>query len=251
MSEAAGRLIRPPWGEMQGVRAVATTRLGGLSLPPYATWNLGRRTEDDPARVRANHERLREAAGLPAEPCWLRQVHGSTAVRAMPGAPAPEADAAWTDAPGTVCAVLTADCLPVVIADPDGRCVAVAHAGWRGLAAGVVEAAVAALPVDPGALRAWLGPAIGPGAFEVGPEVRDAFLASDPAAADAFHAARGGRWLANLYLLARQRLCRAGLGRIDGGGLCTYRDRHRFFSHRRDGPATGRTATIAWLEARC
>ncbi|MDZ7749320.1 MAG: peptidoglycan editing factor PgeF [Halofilum sp. (in: g-proteobacteria)] len=197
----------------------------------------------------ANRARLAEGLGLPAEPAWLRQVHGTAVVRADAATDLPEADAAWTDAPGVVCAVLTADCLPVVLAADDDSCVAVAHAGWRGLAAGVLEAAVGALPADGARLRAWLGPAIGPRAFEVGDEVRAAFVDPDPAAAAAFVRSSPDRWLADLYTLARRRLRTAGVTRIDGGGRCTLREPQRFFSHRRDGPDTGRMATLAWLAA--
>lgn len=248
MSEAA--LLRPGWGPRGPLRAASTTRLGGLSVGPFATCNLGARTRDEPAAVAANRARVARALGLPGEPRWLRQVHGTTVVElGAAGAGMPEADAAWTRETGVVCAVLTADCLPVVLGDADGAAVAVAHAGWRGLAAGVLEATAAALPVPAGRLRAWLGPAIGPRAFEVGPEVRTAFVDGDAGAAVAFRRGAGDRWHADLHMLARRRLRRLGVTRIDGGGCCTYTDRARFFSHRRDGPGTGRMATLAWLAA--
>ena len=203
------------------------------------------------ATQRANRRRIAGRLALPGEPCWLRQVHGRSVVaahaRAAASAP-PAADAAWTDRPDTVCAVLTADCLPVVLAAADARGVAVAHAGWRGLAAGVVESALAALAVAPARVHAWLGPAIGPHAFEVGPEVRAAFVDDDPAQAAAFRRGRGDRWHGDLYELARRRLRRAGVARISGGGWCTAGEPERFFSHRRDGPETGRMATLAWLQ---
>lgn len=248
MSEAA--LLRPGWDPRGPLRAAATTRLGGLGVGPFATCNLGARTRDDPATVAANRARVARALGLPGEPRWLRQVHGTAVVElGAAGADAPEADAAWTRLPGVVCAVLSADCLPVVLGDPAGAAVAVAHAGWRGLAAGVLEATVAALPVPADRLRAWLGPAIGPNAFEVGPEVRAAFLEGDPGAAAAFRRGAGDRWHADLEALARRRLRALGVTRVDGSRWCTHADPARFFSHRRDGPDTGRMATLAWLAA--
>ncbi len=231
------------------MRAVTTTRAGGLSGPPYATLNLGMASGDAPETVAANRRRLRSALGLPAEPGWLSQVHGARVVQLTDrGSDAPpEADAAWSDRPGLACAVLTADCLPVVLADEQGAAVAAAHAGWRGLAAGVLEATVAAMPVAAARCRAWLGPAIGPRAFEIGPEVREQLLAADPGATSAFRRGEDDRWRADLFALARRRLRRAGVARVDGGGQCTYSDPARFFSHRRDGAATGRMATLIWL----
>lgn len=231
------------------MRAFTTTRTGGLSVPPFATLNLGNLAADDPATVMANRRRLRHALDVPAEPRWLRQVHGTRVVTPgpQPEPEPPEADAAWTDRPGIVCAVLTADCMPVVLADEAGTAVAVAHAGWRGLAAGVLEATLAALPVAPERCIAWLGPAIGPRRFEVGPEVRERLLAADAGADSALRRGEGDRWLADLYTLARRRLRAAGVARIDGGGHCTFSEPARFFSHRRDGQATGRMATLAWL----
>jgi len=248
MSEAIPGLLAPAWGSAGRVRVISTTRVGGLGRGAFSTLNLGARGRDDTATIDANRARLSAALGLDRDPGWLRQVHGTTVVGLDGSLSAPpEADAAWTATPGFACAVLTADCLPVAIVDPDGASVAVAHAGWRGLAAGILEATVDALPVSPERLRVWLGPAIGPDAFEVGPEVRDSMLAGDPAAAPAFRPGRGDRWHADLYVLARRRLRRAGVGRIDGGGHCTFHESARFFSHRRDGPATGRMATLAWI----
>lgn len=253
MSERPGAIIRPCWpaGVGSRVRAVTTTRAGGLGAPPFATLNLGARVADDAATVAANRARLCRALGLPAEPGWLRQAHGTRVIRlgASDSREPPEADAAWTDRAGIVCAVLTADCLPVVLASEPAGAVATVHAGWRGLAGGVLEAAVAAMPGDPGRYRAWLGPAIGPAAFEVGPEVRAALLEGDAGACRAFRRGRGDRWLADLYALASRRLLAAGVGRVDGGGYCTFHDERRFFSHRRDGAETGRMATLAWLES--
>jgi YfiH family protein len=221
-----------------------TLRTGGVSGGAYASLNLGDHVGDDPAAVATNRRRLREALALPAEPLWLEQVHG-TDVAGFGGPGRPRADAAVALQPGQVCAVMVADCLPVLLADRSGTCVAATHAGWRGLAAGVLEAAVAALPADASQLVAWLGPAIGPDAFEVGPEVRKAFLAVDEAADEAFRPGIGDRWLADVYRLARQRLARAGVTDVHGGGLCTVSDPARFFSYRRDG-ATGRMAALVW-----
>jgi len=237
-------LLLPDWLAPPGVRAVMTLRTGGASGGPYASLNLGDHVGDEPDAVAENRRRLREALALPAEPLWLEQVHGTDVAR-FGGPGRPRADAAVASEPAQVCAVMVADCLPVLLADRAGTCVAAAHAGWRGLAAGVLEATVAALPVDPSQLVAWLGPAIGPDAFEVGPEVRDAFLAADPAAAVAFRPGAEDRWLADVYTLARQRLARVGVTDVHGGGLCTVSDPSRFFSYRRDG-VTGRMAALVW-----
>ncbi|PWG62619.1 peptidoglycan editing factor PgeF [Sediminicurvatus halobius] len=241
-------LLLPDWPRPPGVCALATTRAGGVSKPPFDTLNLGTRAGDDPSAVAANRGRLRHLAALPAVPSWLAQVHGRRVVHADEVMPdVTEADAVWSDRPGAVCAVLVADCLPVLLADRDGRCVAAAHAGWRGLAGGVLEATVAALPVGPGALVAWLGPCIGPDAFEVGVEVREAFLDGDSGATGCFRPSPAGRWLADLGGLARRRLAGAGVAAIHGGGLCTYSDPARFFSYRRDG-RTGRMAALVWMQ---
>lgn len=232
------------WPAPPAVRAFTTTRAGGFSSGPWGSFNLGERCGDLPAAVLANRERLREY--LPAEPGWLRQVHGARVV-ALPAGAGAEADAAWTLQPGQPCAVLTADCLPVLFCDRAGTRVAAAHAGWRGLAAGVLEATVAALGVAPGELLAWLGPAIAQDAFEVGPEVRAAFLAHDPGAARAFRPGRDDRWHADLFLLARLRLAGVGLHAVSGGGSCTWSDPARYYSYRRDGQ-TGRMASVVWIE---
>jgi YfiH family protein len=242
---AAPAFLTPAWPAPAGVRAAVTTRQGGVSRGPYATFNLAAHVGDDPAAVAENRRRLRAALELPAEPAWQEQVHG-TGVAVLPGATAGPADAAVTFTKGSVCAVLAADCLPVFLASRAGDRVGIAHAGWRGLAAGVVEATVTALDCEPGTLVAWLGPVIGPAAFEVGGEVREAFLARDEAAAAAFRPGRGGRWLADLPALARRRLAVAGVADVTGGGICTYSDPQRFYSYRRDG-ATGRMAALAWL----
>ncbi len=239
--------ISPDWPAPTNVRAFSTTRAGGVSRGPYASFNLGDHVGDDPAAVARNRELLRAALQLPAEPVWLRQVHGTRVIDAAQEDAHGEADGAWSAQPGAVCAVLTADCLPVVLCDRTGTRVAALHAGWRGLAAGVIEQGVRALGGAPDELLAWLGPAIGPRAFEVGPEVRTAFVSHDAAAAGAFAPGGDGRYLADLYALARLRLGALGVTGIHGGGFCTVTDRERFFSFRRDG-SCGRMATLIWLE---
>ena len=235
----------PDWSVPPGVRALQTLRTDGCSPAPWASFNLGGHVGDDPARVAANRAELRQA--LPAEPLWLTQVHGTTVVDAGLAPQGARADASFATQPGQVCAVMTADCLPVLFCDRAGTVVAAAHAGWRGLLDGVLENTIAALQVVPGDLLAWLGPAIGPECFEVGDEVRAAFVARDAEAAGCFRA-HGSKWLADIYALARQRLLQAGVTAISGGGACTVSDTERYFSYRRDG-VTGRMATLIWLEA--
>jgi YfiH family protein len=236
--------IVPRWPAPANVRALITTRAGGVSRGPFASLNLGLRAGDDPHAVAANRARL--AAALPQMPRWLRQVHGSRVVEADALTGQPEADAGIAHRPGTVCGVLVADCIPVLLADRAGSMVAIAHAGWRGLASGVVESTVASMAARPRALVAYLGPGIGPGAFEVGPDVRDAFLERDAGAHAAFTPHAPGKWRADLFLLARRSLQRAGVEEIHGGVLCTYSDAERFFSYRRDR-TTGRMAALIWL----
>jgi YfiH family protein len=239
-------LLPADWPAPPGVHALTTLRgPAGDSRDDFASFNFGLRSGDDPQVVDANRDMLARALELPSAPRWLRQVHG-IAVVDEPGHDEPEADAAVTHAPGTVLAILTADCLPVVFAAEDGSELGAAHAGWRGLAAGVLEATVAALRTPPALLSAWLGPAAGPDAYEVGAEVRETFVARDPAAADAFIATRPGHWRVDLYALARRRLADAGVTRVFGGGLCTISD-PRFFSHRRD-QRSGRMATLVWRD---
>lgn len=238
-------ILRPQWPAPPQVHACCTTRSGGMSRGPYASLNLGAHVGDDPEAVAANRRLLAEVLALPAAPRWLNQVHSTTAVDAT-GSEC-TADAAFAMAPGEVCAVLTADCLPLLLCDRAGTRVAAVHAGWRGLAEGVIESALEALALPGAALLAWLGPAIGPGAFEVGDEVREAFLHHDPWAASAFRpAARPGYWLADLYTLARQRLARCGVAQVYGGEHCTYSEPERFYSYRRDG-VSGRMASLIWL----
>jgi YfiH family protein len=254
--------IEPDWPAPDGVRALSTVRSGGVSVAPYDTLNLGDHVGDLPEAVAENRRRLVVEAGLPAEPVWLTQVHGiavldldtrerlhavPTAGAAATAGAAVTADAAFTRRPGRVCAILTADCLPVLLTDDLGEVVAAAHAGWRGLAGGVIEATVASLGVAPERLLAWLGPAIGPENFEVGEEVREALLKEDSGAGGAFVLNARGRFMADLGVLVRRRLEALGVARIYGGGRCTHADPERYFSHRRDG-VTGRQASLIWLE---
>jgi hypothetical protein len=237
------------WPAPPGIRAFTTTRQGlGVSLAPFDAFNLGARCGDDADAVVENRRQLETALALPSPPRWLRQVHGIGVV-AEPGLDEPEADASVTCRAGTVLAILTADCLPVVFAAKDGSEIAAAHAGWRGLAAGMLEATVAAMRAPPGETVAWLGPCAGPTAYEIDAQVRDAFLAHAPSAEAAFVATRAGHWRVDLHALARMRLADAGIQAADvhGGGLCTISDAARFFSHRRD-QRTGRMATLAWIE---
>ena len=220
-----------------------TTREGGVSDAPWASLNLGDHVSDDPAHVAANRARLRQQ--LPSEPGWLKQVHSATVVEA--GADLPEADASFSRQAGIVSAVLTADCLPVLFCDRAGIVVAAAHAGWRGLAGGVLEATVAAMKVPPDDVLAWMGAAIGPQAFEVGDEVRQTFVAQLPGAAAAFVPQTQGKWLADIYLLARIRLNGIGVQAVYGGGRCTFNEPESFYSYRRDG-LTGRMASLIWLD---
>jgi YfiH family protein len=262
-SHATPQWLIPDWPAPPGVRALSTLRVGGSSRPPYASLNLGGNVGDAPIAVAKNRRALREAAGLPAEPLWLTQVHGIRvadldALGSESSAPHESADAVVTATAGRVCAILTADCLPILLAAASGGRVGAAHAGWRGLAGGVIEAAVAAMGVPPREILAWLGPAIGPLHFEVGPEVREALLKDDPGAEGAFRRSTGRgpvggdgepveRFMADLCALARRRLGRLGIERIYGGTECTYSRPDRYFSHRRDGQ-TGRQASLIWLE---
>lgn len=240
--------IVPDWPAPPNVHALITTRGGGVSAGAYASMNPADHVGDDPAAVAANRALL--CGQLPSAPVWLKQVHGAGVHRIValdPIAP-PEADASVSALPGAVCTVLTADCLPVLLCDAAGSVVAAAHAGWRGLCAGVLERAVEAMGVAPQAVLAYLGPAIGPRVFEVGGEVRDAFAAADPAAAAAFTPrSEPGKYLADIFLLARGRLRRAGVAQVYGGDACTVSDPQRFYSFRRDG-ATGRMAALIWLD---
>jgi hypothetical protein len=243
-------LIRPDWPAPANIRAVCTTRAGGASQHPWVSLNLGDHVGDAPEHVLENRMRLANVCGLPADAFgWLNQVHGTEVVN-LPAGDAtvvPEADASFTRVTNIACAILTADCLPVVLCDQNGTTVAAAHAGWRSLCDGVLENLVARMALPGNTLMAWLGPAIGPQAFEVGPEVKAAFIAQDPQAEAAFSAvgAREGHYMADLYRLARQRLETLGVKNISGGDFCTVTDSQRFYSYRRDGQ-TGRMATVIW-----
>lgn len=235
--------LTPDWPAPSRVRACVTTRAGGVSLAPFDSLNLGDHVGDDPQAVAENRRRLIERLGC--NPAWLQQVHSADVVEADPAAVA-VADASWTTTPGRACAVLTADCLPALFCDRAGSRVAAAHAGWRGLAGGVLENTVAALGVPAGELLVWLGPAIGPQSFEVGAEVREAFVVQHAQAEQAFSASRNaGRFMADLYALARIRLAAIGVTAVHGGGLDTFSD-PRFFSYRR-AARSGRLASLIWL----
>lgn len=252
-------LIRPHWPDLPAnVGALATTRLGGVSASPFddgqggGGLNLGLHVKDDPDAVRENRARLQSL--LPGRPAWIAQVHGADVVEAslvQPGAPVQVGDASIATEPGVVCAILTADCLPVLFADLEGKVVGAAHAGWRGLAAGVLGATVAAMRArGAGGITAWLGPAIGPQAFEVGPDVVEAFRAALPDSAheEGFrpYPGRDGKYLADIYLLARRLLARDGITRVHGGDRCTFTEVDRFYSYRRDGAGSGRQASLIW-----
>lgn len=239
--------IRHRWNAPAGVHAVTTTRAGGASVGAYASLNLGDHVGDDPQAVRENRARLHERLALPHEPRWLKQVHGTAVVDAAEATPGSTADGAWTAQRGVVCAILTADCLPVFLCDRAGTKVALLHAGWRGLAAGVIESGVRALGSPGGELVAHLGPAIGPAVYEVGDEVCAVFVASDERAQRAFRAHGAGHWWMDIYALARLRLGALGVSDVSGGDHCTLSERDRFFSHRRDG-ISGRMASFIWME---
>lgn len=236
--------IIPDWPAPQRVRACSTTRAGGVSVAPWDSLNLGMHVGDSAPDVAQNRQRLVDAH-LPAMPQWLEQVHGQDVVRLPAAATQPRADAVITRESGVVCAVMTADCLPVLFCSKDGSEVAAAHAGWRGLCHGVLEQTLSQFHCPAGDIHAWLGPAIGPQAFEVGAEVRAAFMAHDPLADKAFRPA-GDKFFADIWLLARQRLTAAGVRSISGSQRCTFTESADFFSFRRDG-VTGRMATLIWL----
>ena len=262
MSEGLPQFLVPDWPVAARVRAAVTLRTGGVSHGPYASLNLAAHVGDRPADVAENRRRAHAALSLPAEPLWLTQVHGTrvidadtSEIAAAAQDPAaqevafrpPQADAAVTRQTGRVLAVMVADCLPVLLARADGAAIAVAHAGWRGLAAGVLEAAVSALGTAPEALRAWLGPAIGPAHFEVGAEVRSAFCDHDAGALAAFAPNERGRWQCDLPALARRRLAALGLTSVHGDSPCTFSHPERFYSYRRE-QVTGRFAALLWMD---
>ena len=240
------QMILPTWPAPKGVKAFTTTRQGGVSQPPFASFNLGAHVGDDVDHVVHNRQQLQKLLGVEGDIQWLNQVH-SCEVAVLPSASLKPADASYTSSSHIVCAVLTADCLPVIFTNEAGTEVAAAHAGWRGLCDGVLEATLAKFS-DPTKVMAWLGPAIGPEQFEVGAEVRAAFMAVDSAAEQAFvPAGVPDKWFGDLYQLARQRLMVAGCQHIYGGDHCTHRDEARFFSYRRD-QQTGRMATVIWID---
>ncbi|MDX1451215.1 MAG: peptidoglycan editing factor PgeF [Oleiphilaceae bacterium] len=240
--------IKPAWPAPANVKALVTTRKGGVSKGGYRDMNLGLHVGDDPQLVETNRQRLAAMLDLPRDSfCWLQQVHGTHVVRAETGA-GQTADACYTRTPERVCVVMTADCLPVLFCNRVGSQVACAHAGWRGLLDGVLEQTLATFGEDDTVL-AWLGPAIGPDAFEVGGEVREQFCARDDAAEAAFQSCGSGKYLADLYLLARQRLKAVGVNAIYGGGHCTFTESDLFFSYRRQGTESGRMASLIWLSS--
>ena len=246
----AAAALAPEWPAPPRVRALTTTRhLPGLSQGPYAAFNLGLLSGEEEGVVRANRALLQRAFALPSPPRWLHQVHGDRSLRITEEiiGSEPQADAAFTMLPGTVLTILTADCLPILLCNEDGGEIAAIHAGWRGLSAGVIECCVTRLRGPPQQLMAWLGPAIGAASYEVGDEVRDAFVTSAPSAAGAFAATRPGHWHCDLYTLARQRLAALGVTRVYGGGFDTFADA-RFYSYRRDGAHSGRFASLIWLQ---
>lgn len=240
----AQSFIVPEWPAPSHVCAIQTTRLGGVSSAPYDSLNLGDHVNDDPHHVAKNRQLL--ASFLPTEPVWMNQVHGIRVLDAAKSSCIATADAAFTTQKNIVCVTMTADCLPILLCNREGTIVAAVHAGWRSLCDGVIEATVKAMAVNGHTLMAWLGPAIGPDAFEVGAEVRAQFIEKDQQAASAFKL-HGHQYSADLYQLARQRLHHVGVTQINGGGLCTHADASRFFSYRRDG-VTGRMATLIWLK---
>lgn len=241
--------VVPEWPAPPGVHAAVSTRLGpGVSAAPYDRFNLGMRSGDDTATVVANRAALQAALDLPRPPHWLQQVHGTgvCVVRDAAGREEPVADAAITRERGQPLVILTADCLPVLLCDDAGSVIGAVHAGWRGLAAGVIERTVAAMAVDAKRVRAWLGPCIGLPSYEVGEEVRAAFTAGDAAAATCFEPTRPGHWRCDLAVLARRRLQSMGMVQVAGGGFDTFTDA-RFYSYRRDGVRSGRFASVIWL----
>lgn len=239
--------MRPDWPAPANIRAASTFRTGGVSRQPYDELNLATHVADDPQAVGENRRILHDALRLPSEPCWLEQIHGDTVVEASHRSHPPRADGCVARSSGLVCAILTADCLPVLFCSRSGDRIGVAHAGWRGLAAGILDNTVGALGLPASEIIAWLGPAIGSSSYEVGDEVRIAFLGRDARNSAAFHANTRGRWQCDLYQLARNNLEQLGLTEIHGGGYDTASDEDRFFSYRRDGQC-GRMASLLWME---
>ncbi len=238
--------IKPDWPLPANVHAAVTLRTGGVGTGSYASLNPAAHVNDDPTHVRTNRQIINDMLQLPAEPVWLNQVHGVRVAKADRVSGLEEADASFTDQAGTVCAVMTADCLPVLFCGDQGETVAAAHAGWRGLQAGIIAQTLKAMNCRD--VTVWLGPAIGPNNFEVGDEVRDSFVGDNPKAAAAFRASQPGKWLADIYQLARIHLAELAVDQVFGGGLCTVAEPQRFYSYRRDGAATGRMASLIWRD---
>lgn len=249
MAMTREKFVCPDWAAPTNVVAVTTTRCGGISKSPFDGFNLAFHVEDNAADVLQNRARLKDLLEFQNEPQWLNQVHGVNVAEAMPNGLEQEADAVFTDQLNLPCAVLTADCLPVFFCNQEGTQVAVAHAGWRGLVAGILEATLDKFAYANSHILAWLGPAIGPEKFEVGSEVRDIFIKCSSAAESAFrpNKANPGHWFADLYQLARIRLAESGVREVSGGNFCTYSESERFYSYRRDGQ-TGRMASLIWLK---
>ncbi|MGY4674486.1 peptidoglycan editing factor PgeF [Ursidibacter arcticus] len=243
------KVIKPMWSVPNHIHAFTTVREGGVSLPPFTSFNLGDHVGDDPLLVKQNRQILTEQGGLPHFPIFLTQTHSTKVLRIPTESNDLNADAVYTNQPNQVCLVMTADCLPVIFCSQDGKEIAAAHAGWRGLCDGILEATVKEFACKPSQITVWLGPAIGPTAFQVGQEVIDQFCAVDPQAKDAFIADEqtSGKFLGNLYQIATQRLNKLGITQISGGDFCTYYDEKQFFSYRRD-QQTGRMATLIWRD---
>lgn len=238
--------IKPDWPLPSGVHAALTLRTGGVSAGGYASLNPANHVNDEPGHVEANRKIIRDMLKLPSEPVWLQQVHGVDVVKADQVNNPISADASYTDQPGIVCAVMTADCLPLLFCGDGGRVIAAAHAGWRGLQAGIIDQTVKHMACK--TVEVWLGPAIGPDRFEVGEEVRSAFVSDNPLAVSAFRCIKQDKWLADIFALARMNLAELGIQKIFGGKLCTVENPRQFYSYRRDGMATGRMASLIWSD---
>ncbi|WP_066016629.1 peptidoglycan editing factor PgeF [Endozoicomonas atrinae] len=243
------RYLWADWPAPDGVKALVTSRNGGVSEAGFSSFNLGLYSGDDQESVRANRQLLQQDLDLTSSPLWLKQVHGIDVADTDVDGQEAEADASVSRKPGLACAVLTADCLPVLFCNQEGTVVAAAHAGWKGLVAGVLEATVRSMNVPADTIIAWFGPAISQHHFEIGPEVREQFLAEDMNCSEAFIPGKGDRWFADLYSLARRRLNRLGVSHVYGGEFCSYDQSDLFYSYRRDGKESGRMASLIWLEA--
>jgi len=241
--------ITPDWLAPEQVASVSTTRCGGFSEGSFSGFNLASHVGDNEQHVLKNRQFLCKALRLPSEPCWLDQRHSAQVIKlSAENCHHVQADAAYTVTPGVVCGVLTADCLPVLFCNREGSCIAVAHAGWQGLLSGILENTLAALPVAAPSVLCWLGPAIGPGKYEVGEELRNRFVLKSPEHASAFQAIKADKYLADIYQIAKNILTAKDVQAISGGGYCTYTQHQKFFSYRRDG-VTGRMATLLWMKS--